>query len=173
MTPWIRLSSVPTVSLISILVPGGFAVVPAVDPVFTKLKVTPSIVMLSPAAKLDGSESLGAVPDSLVAAVIGAGVVAWLKADEPVMVLSVYGAAGVPTGSGFEAKSAGLTPPAAVIVPFAAVVLAGVFGWVGRLAAYWIAVVACAGMKLFWNCRTCGTLPVGLPVLGSTVTPIR
>ena len=54
-----------------------------------------------------------------------------------------------------------------------AVELATVFGWVGRLAAYWIEVVACAGMKLFWNCSTCGTLPVGLPVLGSTVTPIR
>ena len=30
-----------------------------------------------------------------------------------------------------------------------------------------------AGMKLFWNCSTCGTLPSGLPVLGSTGTPIR
>src|SRR5882724_13447094 len=153
----------------SMLVP----VVPAVEPVFTKVNVVPSIVMVSVAAKLEGSELLGAVPDRVVAAVIGPGVVAWLKAEEPVMVLSVYGAAGVPTGKGLEAKSAGLIPPAATRVPVAADELAGVFGWVGRLAAYWIALVACAGMKLFWNCRTCGTLPVGLPVLGSTDTPIR
>ena len=113
------------------------------------------------------------MPDNGVAAVIGAGVAAWFVAAEPVMVLSVKGAAGVPTGSGLEAKSAGLRPPSAVSVPDAAVELAGVFGWVGRFAPYWIALVACAGMKLFWNCRTCGTLPVALPVLGSTSTPIR
>src|SRR5882724_335227 len=172
-TVWILLSRVPTVSLPSMLVPGGYAVVPAVDPVFTKLNVTPSTVILSPATKLVGSESLGAVPDRVVAAVIGPGVVAWLKAEEPVMVLSVYGAAGVPTGKGLEAKSAGLIPPAATRVPVAADELAGVIGWVGRLAAYWIALVACAGMKLFWNCRTWGTLPVGFPVFGSTDTPIR
>ncbi len=99
--------------------------------------------------------SLGAVPDNFVAAVIGAGVAAWLLTPVPVRVLSVNGVAGVPTGNGFEAKSAGLSPPFAVKVPAAAVELAGVFGSVGRFAAYWIELVACAGMKLFWNCRTC------------------
>ena len=47
-------------------------VVPAVEPVFTKVNVVLSIVMVSPAAKLVGSESLGAVPESVVAAEIGA-----------------------------------------------------------------------------------------------------
>ena len=79
----------------------------------------------------------------------------------------------MPTGSGLAEKSDGLRPPAATSVPVAAVVLATVFGWVGRFAAYWIEVVACAGMKLFWNFRTVATLPCGLPVFGSTVTPIR
>src|SRR5882757_1857857 len=158
-------SSVPTLSVMSILLPAV--------PVVTKVSVVPSTTMVLPATKLEGSELLGAVPDRAVAAVIGAGVVAWLKAEEPVMVLSVGGAAGVHTGKGLEAKSAGLSPPSATRVPVAADELAGVFGWVGRFAAYWMALVACAGMKLFWNCRTCGTLPVGLPVLGSTDTPIR
>ncbi|MGY4452450.1 hypothetical protein ACVWZR_007110 [Bradyrhizobium sp. i1.3.1] len=79
----------------------------------------------------------------------------------------------MPTISGLAAKSDGFRPPAASSVPLAAVELAPVFGTLGRFAAYWIEVVACAGMKLFWNFRTDATLPVGLPVLGSTVTPIR
>ena len=56
--------------------------------------------------------------------------------------LSLNGTGGVPSGSGFEAKSAGLSPPAAVIVPAGAVALACVFGWVGRFAPYWMALVA-------------------------------
>src|ERR1700730_1912019 len=166
----ISVNSVPTLSVTSIWWAARLV------PVVTKVIVVAgavSTVMVSPLTKLVESESLGAVPDNFVAAVIGAGVVAWFMAPEPWMVLSVNGAAGVPPGKGLEAKSAGLMPPSAVRVPVVAVELAGVFGWVGRFAAYWIALVACAGMKLFWNCRTCGTLPVGLPVLGSTVTPIR
>ena len=34
-------------------------------------------------------------------------------------------------------------------------------------------LVGCAGTKLFWNWSTCGTLPSGFPVFGSTVTPIK
>src|SRR3954467_543001 len=94
-------------------------------------------------------------------------------AAAPDVVAFAYGGGGVPTGSGLAAKSDGFSPPAASSVLVAAVVLATVFGWVGRLAAYWIDVVACAGMKLFWNFRTVATLPCGLPVFGSTVTPIK
>src|SRR6478609_967048 len=94
-------------------------------------------------------------------------------AAAPETIALAYGAGGVPTGSGLAAKSDGFKPPSASNVPLVAVVLAGVFGWVGRFAAYWIDVVACAGMKLFWNFSTVGTLPVGLPVLESTATPIR
>ncbi len=65
--PWIADSSAPTLSPMAILVP--LDVVPAM-----KLIVVPSTTMVSPATKAVGSESLGAVPDSLVAAVIGAGV---------------------------------------------------------------------------------------------------
>ncbi|MET3328746.1 hypothetical protein ABIF54_005999 [Bradyrhizobium japonicum] len=65
----------------------------------------------------------------------------------------------MPTGSGLAWKSDGFRPPAASSVLLAAVELAAVFGWVGRFAAYWIEVVACAGMKLFWNFRTVATLP--------------
>jgi len=79
----------------------------------------------------------------------------------------------VPTGKGFWLKSEGFKPPAANSVPAGAVLLAGVVGVVGRFAAYWMAVVACAGTKLFWNWSTSGTLPSGFPVLGSTLTPIR
>ena len=55
----------------------------------------------------------------------------------------------MPTGKGFWLKSDGFNPPAAVSVPAGAVLLAGVLGVVGRLAAYWMDVVACAGTKLF------------------------
>jgi len=79
-----------------------------------------------------------------------------------------------PVGSGFVArKSVGSRPPLASSEPADAVELACVLGWVGRFAAYWIEVVACAGTKLVWNCSTLATLPVGLPVFGSTATPIR
>src|SRR4029077_13650279 len=74
-TPWILESSVPTVSEISMLVP----VVPAVEPVLTKVNVVVPIVMVLPAAKAVGSELLGALPDSAVDAEMGAGVAAWLK----------------------------------------------------------------------------------------------
>jgi hypothetical protein len=82
------------------------------------------------------SELLGAAPDSVVAAVIGAAVAALFKAAEPVTVASPKGVGGVPTGKGFWLKSAGFKPPAANSVPAAAVVLAGVVGVVGRFAAY-------------------------------------
>src|SRR5579871_2624177 len=95
-------------------------------------------------------------------------VVIWF-ADESWAVLPVTdaltkGCAGVPATTGLlTPKSAWLSPPAAVIVPAVAFGLATVTGTVGRLAAYWMAVVACAGTKLLSNCRTVGTLPVGLP----------
>src|SRR5215470_4092925 len=156
----ILLSNVPTVSLTLSWLP--------VAPEATKVNVVPSMVIWSPATKFVVRESLPAAPDNIVALVIAAP--ALLLTAAPVTVLSRNDVD--PIGSGLLEKSAGLRPPVAVIVPVAAEVLAGVFGCVGRLAAYWTAVVACAGMKLFWNCRTAGTLPVGLPVLGSTVTPI-
>src|SRR3954452_9575370 len=92
-------------------------------------------------------------------------------AAAPDVVAFAYGGGGVPTGSGLAAKSDGFSPPAASSVLVAAVVLATVFGWVGNFAAYWIEVVACAGMKLFWNLGTFPTLPCGLPIFGLTVTP--
>src|ERR1700694_5175228 len=82
-------SKVPTVSLISMLMGvTPMAVVPAVEPVFTKLIAWPFTVMVSPAMKLVVSELLGDVPDSVVAAVIGAGVAALFKAAAPVTVES-------------------------------------------------------------------------------------
>src|ERR1700739_1689935 len=61
----ILLSSVPTVSPTLMLLP-------AVG-VLTMVRVVPSTVIVSPTAKLVVKESLGAVPDKVVAAVIGAG----------------------------------------------------------------------------------------------------
>src|SRR6185503_17337281 len=89
----IAVISVPTLSVMSIT--GGTAA--RLVPVLTKLIVVPSTVMVSPFAKEVGSESEGAIPDSFVAAVIGAGVAAWFTAPVPVRVVSVNGAAGVPT----------------------------------------------------------------------------
>src|ERR1700686_5863072 len=61
-------SKVPTVSLISMLMGvTPMAVVPAVEPVFTKLITWLFTVMLSPAAKGLVRELLGDVPDSVVA----------------------------------------------------------------------------------------------------------
>ena len=76
-----------------------------------------------------------AVPTNWVAAVIAAGVVLSLLTAVPVK-KALTGGAGVPNGKGLEAKSAGLMPPPAVIVPACAPELAGVFGVVGRFAAY-------------------------------------
>src|ERR1035437_8376942 len=121
-------SRVPTVSVTSIEFP--------TVPVFTKLMVVPSTTMLSPGTKLVVSESLGAAPDSVVAAVIGPGDAAWFNAAAPVTVLSPKGVGGVPKTRGFWLKSEGFKPPAAVSVPAVAVVLAGVDGVVGRFAAY-------------------------------------
>src|SRR5512140_1702963 len=59
----------------------------------------------------------------------------------PLSAVRMLEARGVPTGSGLAAKSDGFRPPSASSVPLAAVVLAEVFGWVGRFAAYWIEVV--------------------------------
>ena len=106
-----------------------------VAPLATKVSTVPSTVMVSPATKLVGSESLGAVPEC-GAVVIGAGVAAWFRAAEPVTVLSPNGVGGVPSTNGFCAKSDGLRPPAAVSVPAIAVLLAVVAGVVGRFAAY-------------------------------------
>ncbi len=121
-------SRVPTVSVISIELPAV--------PVLTNVRVVPSTTMVSPTAKFVVSELLGDAPDSVVAAVIGTGAAALFKAAEPVTVASPNGIGGVPTGNGFWLKSEGFKPPAAVIVPAAAVLLAGVLGVVGRLAAY-------------------------------------
>ena len=106
-------------------------------------------VMVSPTAKFDVSESVPAAPDNVVAPVMGAGTAALLLTELPVKVASVKGAGGVPMICGLEVKSAGFRPPSAVSEPTAAVELATVDGLVGRLAAYVILVVACAGMKLF------------------------
>src|SRR5437879_13897201 len=99
-------SKVPTVSLISMLMGvTPMAVVPAVEPVFTKLITWPFTVMVSPALKFVVSESLGEAPDSVVAAVIGAGVAALFNAAEPVTVASPNGVGGVHTGKGIWLKS--------------------------------------------------------------------
>src|SRR5579864_2481984 len=79
----------------------------------------------------------------------GRGLFAGIMALPPVSNPLTKGGAGVPTTSGLSVKSAGLSPPAAVIVPGAAAELAGVVGVVGRFAEYVMLVVACAGTKLF------------------------
>src|SRR5258707_15698511 len=122
--------------------------------------------MVAPAADPAAGESVPAVPDSAVFPVIGAGVDNWLLTAVPVM-LALTGGAGVPKTVGLVPKSLGLRPPAATIDLGAPVGLACVTGTVGRVAAYWLAAVACAGMKLFCNFMTVGTLPLVLPVLGS------
>ena len=86
-------SKVPTVSVTSIELPAV--------PVLTKVSGVPSTTMVSPTAKFVVSESLGDAPDSVVAAVIGAGVAALFRAAEPVTVASPKGIGGVPTGNGF------------------------------------------------------------------------
>src|SRR6478736_9143510 len=57
-----------------------------VAPEATKVIGVPLTVMVSPAAKLAASESVGAVPESSVAPVIGAGTVSWLFTGVPVTV---------------------------------------------------------------------------------------
>ena len=99
--------------------------------------VVPSMVRVLPLAStvLRSLDAGPAVPTSRVAPVIGAApAVLSLLTTVPVAVLLVKGD-NVPIASGLVAKSAALMPPAAVMVPAADVVLAGVFGWVGRLAA--------------------------------------
>src|SRR5579872_4640014 len=124
-------------------------------------------------SSLSGVVDRIAVPAPGLAGFGGKGLFGGMTALPPLSNPLTKGGAGVPIGSGLPAKSAGLSPPSAVIVPGAAPALAGVDGVVGRFAEYVILVVACAGTKLFWNCRTVGTLPSGLPVFGSTATPIR
>src|SRR6185437_14491308 len=58
------------------------------------------------------------------------------SAAAPVTVLSPNGVAGVPSTNGFALNADGSRPPSAISVPGVAVVLAGVCGKVGRLAAY-------------------------------------
>ena len=58
------------------------------------------------------------------------------RAAAPVTVLSPNGVAGVPRTNGFWLNADGSIPPSATSVPGVAVVLAVVFGMVGRLAAY-------------------------------------
>ena len=85
-------------------------------------------------------------------------------APEPVIAPGVR----APT-SGFDAKVEGLSrfdpaTPDSVLV---------VVGWLGRLALYWTCEVSCAGIRLLLNCSTCGMLPTGLPVAGSSGMPSR
>src|SRR6516225_711943 len=123
--------------------------------------------MVSPTAMAGFNELVGAAALSFVAVVIAFPLLS--TAIWPVTEALTNGGAGVPATSGlFPMKSPGLRPPAAVIVPGRADALAPVTGVVGRFAEYVTVVVACAGTKLFWNCRTCGTFPRGLPVFGST-----
>src|SRR5512141_1895585 len=107
--------------------------------------------MVSPTPKFEVSESVPGAPDNAVAPVMGAGTAALLLTALPETVASVKGVAGVPMTCGLKpaVKSAGFKPPSAVSDPTAAVELATVDGFVGRLAAYVILVVACAGIKLF------------------------
>ena len=120
-------------------------------PAATNVTIVPLTVMVSPTPKFDVSEFVPGAPDNVVAPVMGAGTAALLLTALPVTVASVKGVAGVPMICGLKpaVKSAGFKPPSAVNVPAAAVELATVDGLVGRLAAYVILVVACAGMKLF------------------------
>src|SRR3954462_748956 len=127
--PWILASSWPTLSVTLSWLP--------MAPEATNVSVVPSTVMVSPATKFVTTESLGEAPDSSVAAVIGAdGGPALFETAPPVTVASPNGTAGVPIGNGFWVKSAGFKPPAASSEPASAVVLAIVFGVVGRFAAY-------------------------------------
>src|SRR6202041_1944017 len=131
-----------------------------------KLMTTPLTVIVSPLATagtklLNGVVLLIALPPLSTALL-------------PTSDVLVNAAGGVPVTVGLLApKSAPLRPPLATIEPVGAFGLAVVTGTVGRFAAYWIAVVACAGTKLLLNCKTVGTLPSGLPVFGSTAVPIR
>src|SRR5260370_5729031 len=124
----IFVSKLPTVSVTLSWLPTA--------PAATKVIVVPSTTMVSPAAKFVVSESLGDGPDSVAAAVIGAGVAALFNAAAPVTGLSPKGTGGGPMGKGFSLKSAGFKPPAAPRVPAAAGELASRVGVVGRFAAY-------------------------------------
>ena len=113
--------------------------VPVEEVPATKVKVVPSTTSVSPVVMLVARsfEVADGVPDSSVAPVIAvAPPVLSLLIKPPVTVLLVKGDS-VPTAKGLKpaVKSAALMPPAAVMVPVAADELAGVFGWVGRLAA--------------------------------------
>src|SRR5581483_1987294 len=129
-TVFVEPAPMPTVTAV---VPVPVIVVCPVE----KVMVVPSIVRVLPltSAVPRSLDEGPAVPTSCVAPVIGAAPdVLSLFTTVPVAVLLVNGDR-VPIASGFVAKSAALMPPAAVMVPAADVVLAGVFGWVGRLAA--------------------------------------
>src|SRR5215210_2120759 len=131
-TPAILASKVPTVSEMSMLVP----VVPAGEPVFTKVNVLPLTTIVSPAATGAANE-FGVTPESSVVASIATPVGGPLReAAAPINVASEAAVAGVPTGNGLAVKSVGFKPPAANSVPASAVGLTAVFGVVGRLAAY-------------------------------------
>src|ERR1700730_1776385 len=81
----------------------------------TNVITLPFTVIVLPAAKLAVSESLPDVPDNAVVPLIEPAVgVTWFNSAVPVIGLSEY-AIGVPIGSGFSAKSAGLRAPAALI----------------------------------------------------------
>src|SRR5215813_121313 len=122
----IALSSVLTLSVILIWLAERL-----VAPLTNEMTV-PSTVMVSPAANPVDSESLPLVPERAVLPVIAVPV--WLLAAAPVVVASTGGAA-VPNTTGLDVKSLGFRPPSAVIVLVAALVLADVFGVVGRFAA--------------------------------------
>src|SRR3977135_2135207 len=79
-------SSVPTLSVMSILLPAV--------PVVTKVSVVPSTTLVWLARRLEAGAWRGAGRNGAVAAVIGAGVVAWWKAPERGVVLGVISAAG-------------------------------------------------------------------------------
>jgi hypothetical protein len=88
-----------------------------------------------------GLPIMTALPVVLLAAVLESNVPLVIAPVVPVSAVPVteelpYGAGGVPRTVGFWLKSPVFKPPAAVIVPEAAVVLAVVAGVVGRLAAY-------------------------------------
>src|ERR1700731_194868 len=96
-------SKVPTVSLISTLIGvTPAAVVPAVEPVFTKWITVPLTVMVSPPANGDARPLTA--PDSTVEVVIGPAGPTWFAAV-PGIVLSPAGVAGVLVGIGLTLKS--------------------------------------------------------------------
>jgi hypothetical protein len=80
----------------------------------------------------------------------------------------IFAAAGAPT-RGLAVNPTGLSK----LEPGTVLMVLAVAGVLARLALYWICVVACAGMKLLLNWRTCGTLPIGFPLVAFTGRPIR